>query len=296
MTHLLNFLKDKQIEYSEDISLKEYTTFKIGGLAKLAIFPKTFDEVRDIILFMSNNDIKHITLGNCSNLLINSNGISIPVIFTNKLKNIELDNNDIICSSGVLLSQAANFAAENLLTGIEFAHGIPGSVGGAVYMNAGAYCGTMADVVTETIYVDSKGNIKTVKGDEHKFAKRKSCFTEDDTILQTRFSLEKGTADEIKDLMSIFARKRRSTQPLEYPSAGSIFKRPEGHYAGALIENSGLKGYTVGGAQVSEKHAGFIINKGNATSDDVKNLISHIQETVLKNYGVHLEREVKYID
>jgi UDP-N-acetylmuramate dehydrogenase len=207
-----------------------------------------------------------------------------------------VDGNYIESESGVLLSKLANMALQNGLTGLEFASGIPGTVGGAVVMNAGAYGGEMKDVVIETKYIDEKGNINIITGEQHGFGYRTSIFQRTNKIIvNSKFKLKYGDKNKIKEEMDDLNKRRRDKQPLEMPSAGSIFRRPEGYYAGKLIQDSGLAGYSIGGAQVSPKHCGFIVNTGNATAQDVLQLIKHIQETVKSKFGVELQTEVKVV-
>ena len=295
MTTITAFLQENKIEYRENLLMSKKTTFRIGGPAAVTIYPKDMTEVCSIVRFLHQSGEKYLVLGNCSNVLPADCGISLPILFTDKLKAVSVDKNMLTCQAGILLSQAANTALENGLSGLAFAHGIPGTVGGAVRMNAGAYGGSISNVVHHTVYVDQYGEIKEINSREHGFGYRKSIFTDRDIIIETTFLLQKGNKEEIKAQMTEYAAKRKASQPLEFPSAGSVFKRPEGHYTGALVEQCGLKGYQIGGAQISEKHAGFIINKGGATAEDVKKLISHIQNTVFEHFGVMLETEIKFI-
>ncbi len=288
-------LIDAGIELSENVALCNYTTFKIGGCTPLMVSPASTEEVSRTVKIFNKYNISYFTLGNGSNLLVSDEGITKAVIFTGKLADVTVSENKIIAGSGCFLAKAASEAAKNSLCGMEALHGIPGTVGGAVIMNAGAYGSEMAHVVEYTDYVDKFGESHRVFGAEHRFGYRKSCFSESDIVTSVCFALEKGDSDEIYSKMNELAKKRRDSQPLEFPSAGSVFKRPEGYFAGKLIQDSGLKGKTVGGAQVSEKHAGFIINIGGATCSDVLELVKIIQDTVYENYGVHLETEIKTI-
>lgn len=213
-----------------------------------------------------------------------------------KLSKIEINNNEIDVEAGALLSKTAKEAYKSSLTGMEFAAGIPGSVGGAVVMNAGAYGGEIKDIIISARVCDNKGNILSLTKEELDLSYRHSVIEEKAyTVLSCKFLLTKGKQEEIKEQMDELSRRRREKQPLEYPSAGSTFKRPEGYFAGKLIEDAGLKGYTVGGAQVSAKHSGFVINTGNATADDVKQLIKNVSEEVYKQFGVCIEPEVKIL-
>ena len=288
-------LKGAGIAFSENVALCNYTTFKIGGETPLMVSPASSEDVSQTVKIFNKYNISYFVLGNGSNLLVKDSGIDKAVIFTGELKNLTVSENKIIASSGCLLSKVASEAAKNSLCGMEALHGIPGSVGGAGKMNAGAYGSEMSQVVEYTEFVDRFGEIRRVYGEEHGFGYRKSCFSESDIVTAVCFNLQKGDTNEIYAQMNDFAKRRRSSQPLEYPSAGSVFKRPEGYFAGKLIQDSGLKGRTVGGAQVSEKHAGFIINIGGATCSDVLELVKIIQDTVYENYGVRLETEIKTI-
>ena len=272
--------------------LKNHTTFKVGGPADILVTPASKEELIACLML----DVPKFVMGNGSNLIVKDNGIRGLVIKTTKVNNVTLDGNIIEAEVGAYLGKISIFARENSLTGFEFASGIPGTVGGGVSMNAGAYGGEMKDVVTETTYCDLEGNIYTLTNEEHEFGKRKSFFTgKDFVVLSTKIKLNEGNKEEIASKMEELKVSRNTKQPVTMPSAGSIFKRPEGHFAGKLIEDSGLKGYTIGGAQVSTLHAGFIVNIGYATAKDILDLIKYIQEVVMKNYGVELETEVKIV-
>lgn len=284
-------------EYSTEAMLKDYTSFKIGGKADLMVFPDTTDKFSEIISYVNSNGIPVLVIGKGSNLLASDDGFKGVVINTCRYDSIELiDDTTIVCQSGASLSKLCRFALENSLTGLEFAFGIPGTAGGAAYMNAGAYGGEMKDVLISCEHILPSGKIDKFSGDELGLGYRHSAYSDSDKIiLSLTINLQKGDKSEIKAKMDELMGKRKDKQPLEYPSAGSTFKRPEGYFAGALIEQCGLKGYTVGGAQVSEKHAGFVINIGKATASDVLNVINHCKETVLAKTGVTLEPEVKII-
>ena len=248
----------------------------------------------ELVLAVRGKRIKNILVGNGSNIIFADEGFRGIVIKTTAINNCSLDGDVITAGNGVLLGSLANFACNNSLGGLEFAAGIPGTLGGAVSMNAGAYGGEMKDVVVETKFLNESGEIKTVK--EHEFGYRRSVFSNSDkVILESKLKLFAKDRQEIKNQMAELAAKRREKQPLELPSAGSTFKRPEGHFAGKLIEDAGLRGFAVGGAQVSKKHCGFIVNRGNATAADVLALISHCQKCVFDQFGVLLETEVKYM-
>ena len=294
----LELLKSKEIKYREQLSLAAYSTFSIGGPAKVAVFPESSEELSFSITSARELGIKHVIIGNGSNLLFADEGFDGAVIFTTGCKRIEINGNIIFAECGASFTRLASFAARHSLTGLEFAYGIPGTVGGAVYMNAGAYGGQVSDVLLSSVCFNSKENtVKTLSASEHEFDYRTSIYDKQKslTVLGANFKLEDGNGSEINAKMNELMTKRRDKQPLEFPNAGSTFKRPEGHFAGKLIEDSGLKGYTVGGAQVSEKHAGFVINRGGATARDVLELIEHIKVTVFRDFGVMLECEIKYI-
>lgn len=284
-------------EYSTDALLRDYTSFKIGGKADIMIFPDTVDKLSKIISKANVEKIPLFVLGKGSNLLVNDNGINGIVINTCRLDKIELvDETTIKCQSGISLSRLCRFALDNSLSGLEFAFGIPGTAGGAAYMNAGAYGGEMKDVLISCEHLEPDGALSSLKGEELSLSYRHSVYSDSDRIITSlTLKLKKGNKDEIKSKMDELIAKRKDKQPLEYPSAGSTFKRPEGYFAGALIEQCGLKGFTVGGAQVSEKHAGFVINIGSATAEDVIGVIDHCKKTVLSETGVMLEPEVKII-
>ena len=285
-----------KIEY--DAPMKKYTTFKCGGNASLLITPDTVESLAKIISFCHSKDVKPLIIGNGSNLLVSDNGIDGVVIkIGSQMSKIELlDETTIFCEAGASLKSICMFAYENSLSGLEFAYGIPGNVGGAVYMNAGAYGGEMKDVLYSVNHIDDKGNLGELSKDNLDLSYRHSAYTNNGyTITSAVLKLTKADKYDIKAAMDDKLQRRKDKQPLEYPSAGSTFKRPEGYFAGALIEESGLKGYTVGGAQVSEKHAGFVINKGGATATDILTLIKDVQRIVKENFGVTLETEVKII-
>ena len=282
----------------KDASMKKYTSFKCGGNASVLIIPDSVDSLKKIIDFCNSKSIKPLIIGNGSNLLVTDNGINGVVIrIGSDISKIELlDETTIRCEAGASLKSLCMFALENSLSGLEFAYGIPGTLGGAVYMNAGAYGGEMKDVLVSTTHIDSAGNLGELTQENLNLIYRGSAYTDSDyTIISATMKLKKADKKDIKEAMDDKLQRRKDKQPLEYGSAGSTFKRPTGYFAGALIEQSGLKGYTIGGAQVSEKHAGFIINKDNATATDVINLIREVQKIVYEKHGVMLETEVKII-
>lgn len=284
-------------EYLAEAKLKDYTSFKIGGAADLMVFPDTVSKFSEIVAYAGKNGISVLIIGKGSNLLVSDEGFKGIVINTCRFDAIELvDDTTIVCQSGISLSRLCRFALENSLTGLEFAFGIPGTAGGAAYMNAGAYGGEMKDVLVSCEHIMPDGEIKSFSGDELGLGYRHSVYSDSDMLIASlTLKLKKGNREEIKAKMDELMARRKDKQPLEYPSAGSTFKRPEGYFAGALIEQCGLKGYTVGGAQVSKKHAGFVVNVGGATAADVSAVIKHCRDTVLKETGITLEPEVKII-
>lgn len=292
------FAENIGAEVIKDAPMKKYTSFKCGGNASVLIIPNSIDSLKKIIEFCYSKNVSPLIIGNGSNLLVTDNGINGVVIkIGSKISKIELlDETTIYCEAGASLKSLCMFALENSLSGLEFAYGIPGTLGGAVYMNAGAYGGEMKDVLYSCTHIDSNGNVCEFSQEQLDLGYRRSAYTDNGfTVVSAVMKLKKAEKQAIKDAMDDKLQRRKDKQPLEYPSAGSTFKRPEGYFAGALIQDSGLKGYTVGGAQVSEKHAGFVINKDNATSTDVINLIHDVQKIVYEKHGVMLETEVKII-
>ena len=292
---LKEFVEDPRIRFNEP--MKNHTSFKIGGCADILVLPQNSEQVLSIIKLCRARDIPYFIMGNGSNLLVRDKGMRAVVIKTfNCLKHLEVSADYIECESGVLLSKLANAALEHGLTGLEFAAGIPGTLGGAVVMNAGAYGGEMKDVIIETRYINEDGICRTAKGEQHQFGYRTSMFQGTNKfVLSAKFQLDYGDKDEIKEKMGYLNQCRKDKQPLELPSAGSVFRRPEGYFAGKLIQDSGLRGYRIGGAEVSQKHCGFIVNSENATAQDVLDLIKHIQQTVKEKFGVELQTEIKAV-
>lgn len=273
----------------------QHTTFQIGGPARLFICPQDEHALAAILGLCHKLSIPVLPIGNGSNLLLSDEGYPGAVVSLRALCTIQLDGADILCGAGVKLEDVCKFARDHSLTGLEFAYGIPGSVGGAVYMNAGAYGGEMQDVVAQSWHLDGT-TLGSFIGKEHAFSYRHSIYSGSGKIVtKVRFTLASGERTQIDSRMRELMGRRVSKQPLEYPSAGSVFKRPPGHFAGTLIEQCGLKGAQIGGAMVSDKHAGFIINVGGATCADVQALIRHIQKTVLQKTGVKLESEIRVI-
>lgn len=288
---LTNILSEDLIFENEP--MKKHTTFRAGGNA--SFFATPCNEEQIVALMKELKGIPHMFVGNGSNILFTDKGYDGVVIqIGSRFSEITVNGNEITAQSGALLSKVANVALENGLGGMEFAAGIPGSVGGAVAMNAGAYGGEMKDIVVLSTCVDETGNILEVE--DHDFSYRHSLFSDKNLlVLKTTVRLMPGNKDEIKAQMMELSKRRKDKQPLEYPSAGSTFKRPEGHFAGKLIEDAGLKGYRFGGAMVSEKHAGFVINYDNATATDILNVMDHVKKEVYMRFGVELEPEVKIV-
>ena len=287
------------LSYSEDAELAPHSTFKIGSVADLIVKVHNREALAEVLRAVHSEGIKYTVIGNGSNILFSDNRYEGVIILTTGMTALTCEDNVIEAECGYSLTALASRAQKMSLTGLEFAYGIPGSVGGAVFMNAGAYDGEIKNVVTKTYYYDVKNDtFGEFTGDENKFGYRESVYQEKDglVILGARFELEKGDSEAILEKMQGFMRARSEKQPLEYPSAGSTFKRSPGYFTAKLIDDAGLKGYSVGGAQVSEKHAGFVINRGGATSEDVRTLVKHIQESVYKNSGVEIECEIKIIE
>ena len=290
---LANFLESENIEYRQNEPMRAHTTFKIGGEADIFIIPASPAALISAVKKCTELEIPYFILGNGSNLLVSDGGIEGAVISLAGINGISAEGEKITCGAGAMLSSVCLKALSLSLTGLEFAYGIPGTAGGALYMNAGAYGGQTADIIESAECLTATGEIKTLKKEDMRLGYRSSVFKKGGLIIiSLTFALKKGDKTEIKAEMDDLLNRRKQKQPLEYPSAGSTFKRPEGYFAGALIEKNGLKGSAVGGAQVSEKHAGFVINRGGATAADVKALIGKIQKKVFENDGVMLEPEV----
>lgn len=283
-----------QLDVRENEPLERHTSFHIGGPASLMALPATREEAVLCVRTASKLGIEPFFMGNGSNLLAADEGVERFIVKTSNLRLCESEGNMITADSGVTLARLAVFAREQGLTGLEFAHGIPGTLGGAVTMNAGAYGGEMAQVVRKVTVLTKEGEVETLYSFD--FGYRRSAFSDGGRmILGAELELAVGDRERIGARMEELALQRQSKQPLEYPSAGSMFKRPEGYFAAALIDQCGLKGLTVGGAQVSEKHAGFVINRGGATCADVLELVKQVKDRVLGGTGVSLEMEVKVL-
>lgn len=296
LTSFLNSLEKNSIKYKANEPMKNHTSFKTGGEADVFLSVKNRDELAFVLKLAKENDVPVFILGKGSNLLVSDKGIDGVVISLFEMSDITVLDTKMVCGSGVSLAAACVKARDNSLSGLEFAYGIPGTVGGAVYMNAGAYGGEISQVIVSAEVMDFDGNIFTVNKEDMHLGYRTSIFSKEKYIvLSVEFSLSKANKSDISCRMEELMSKRKEKQPLCFPSAGSTFKRPEGYFAGALIEKNNLKGFSIGGAMVSELHAGFVINYNKATTTDILRLIRHIQETVYKNDGVLLCTEVLFV-
>lgn len=280
-----------------DEPMSGHTTFRTGGPADIFIMPSCLKEVKESIRILQEYETPFLVMGNGSNLLVRDNGIRGAVLHIGgRMAKVDVDEEYVYAEGGILLAALSAKVAENALTGLEFASGIPGTLGGAVTMNAGAYGGEMRDVLVSVEVLTKEIEQKTISVKDLELSYRHSILPKEGYILlKATLKLQKGNPDAIKARMAELGEKRREKQPLQYPSAGSTFKRPEGYYAGKLIQDSGLKGKSIGGAQVSEKHAGFIINTGKATTQDILDLIAFCQQAVFEKFGVVLEPEVKIV-
>lgn len=284
--------KDK-VKYNEKMS--KYTTMRVGGPCDCIVFPDEISKIKEVIDFCKNENITFFVIGNGSNLLVKDEGIHGVVIkLGHRFSKIELDGEYILAYAGATMPALSQLAKKNSLKGLEFACGIPGTIGGGVKMNAGAYGSQISDILYEVTYMDKKEEIKTIKNKDCSFGYRKSIFTINPNyvILSAKFKLERGNIDEIENKMKENSLARKAKQPLEYPNFGSVFKRPEGYFVGKLVDDAGLRGYKIGGAQVSTKHTGFIVNVDNATCKDVLDLIGYVQTTVYNKFNVKLTPEV----
>lgn len=292
--HIIDVAGHENVKIDEP--MKKHISFKVGGPADVLVYPSNYEMVKNLIDICKENDVDYFILGNGSNLIVRDGGIRGVVIKLGHLNKIEVNENLVSAQCGAKLCEVADQALKNSLTGLEFASGIPGSIGGATAMNAGAYDGEMSKVVESAIVIDNEGNIKELTKEALEFGYRISAILKYGyVVLESRIRLAYGDKNIIKERMDDLAERRSSKQPLEYASAGSTFKRPEGYFAGKLIQDSGLKGTNVGDAEVSEKHSGFIINKGNATAKDVLNLIEVVKAKVYEKYKVELHTEVRII-
>ena len=299
METLAQMLKSRfpDLELRENETMSRHTTFRIGGPARLMALPRDRKEAAAVVRTAAEAGVRPFFLGNGSNLLVSDSGYAGLIIKSGGLDQTREVNRRLRAESGIPMARLAVAALGRGLTGLEFAHGIPGTLGGAVAMNAGAYGGEMAQVLTAVTYLDETGTVATIPASECGLSYRHSLFSDhpDWLILEAEMELQPGDAEAIKGRMDELAAQRRAKQPLEWPSAGSTFKRPEGHFAAALIDQCGLKGFSVGDAQVSEKHAGFLVNKGKATAADMCRLMDLVRERVLRETGVELEPEVKFL-
>ena len=298
MERLRTMLKKSGIMTESDCPLSRHCTFRIGGEADLAVYPKSANEAVESVRLCRMSGVRTVIVGNGSNVLFADEGFRGAVIFTVRLRGItdEPDGFYVLC--GTSLAGLSTAARDRSLSGVAFACGIPGTLGGAICMNAGAHGGEMAGIVTETLCYDAERDcLLTLHGDEHRFGYRTSVYAEHPewVMLEAHIRLTAGDRDAIDAEMRANLARRRETQPLEYPSAGSAFKRPKGYFAAKLIEDCGLKGYREGGAEISPKHAGFIVNRGGATAKDVLSVLDHVRKTVLRETGIALEPEIRVI-
>ena len=298
MDRLRIALENFGVHTEREYCLSEHSTFRIGGRCALAVFPKTEEQMIFTLQTVCARSVAFHLIGKASNVLFSDENFDGAIIFTHGFQSCRIENNRIFADAGASLFSIAVAAKKAELTGFEFAHGIPGTLGGALVMNAGAYGGCIGDVCVSSKCFDMEsGDVRTFSATEHEFAYRNSIYARHSNyaILGATLELTPGAEEEIQARMEDFKQRRRASQPLEYPSAGSVFKRPVGHFAGKLIEDCGLKGVREGGAQVSTKHAGFIVNLGGATARDVRALIEKIQETVFRETGVMLESEIRFL-
>ena len=280
-----------------DEPMSQHTTFRIGGPADVFVMPENYEQIREVLRLCKEEKLPFFVLGNGSNLLVSDSGYRGVIIQMDRnMEEIRLDGEEIHACAGALLSSVAVAARNASLTGFEFAGGIPGTIGGAAVMNAGAYGGELKDVLKEVTVMTREGEILTIPAEKMEMGYRTSIIkTAGYLVLEAVISLKKGDEEAIRATMKDLSERRTEKQPLDYPSAGSTFKRPEGYFAGKLIMDSGLRGYRVGGAQVSEKHCGFVINAGGATAEDVRSLMDHVIRVVREKYGVTLQPEVKFL-
>ena len=282
----------------EKVPLKEHTTYKVGGVASCFIYPENVKQLITLLKYAKENNIKHKVLGNGSNTLFSDNEYNGVIIKLDKLNNFEIKQNEIYVESGMILSKLVQESVKNILTGLEFAIGIPGTIGGAVYMNAGAYGSNMSNIIKSVIAINEKLQIEEIPLEKLKFDYRYSIFQTNKNLIcvAANIKLEFGNHDEIANKIKENLLKRKNSQPLEYPSAGSVFRNPEGNYAGKIIEELGLKGKSIGGAEISTKHANFIINKNNASSSDILNLIKLVQKEAKDKYKIDLKLEQQLVN
>ncbi len=282
-----------EVKYNEP--MKNHTTTRVGGPCDCMVEPKSIDEIIEVLKYAKANNLCYYVIGNGSNLLVKDEGVNALIIkITSKFSNVVVDGEMIKTEAGCSVPKLSQIAKQNSLSGLEFACGIPGSIGGSIRMNAGAYGGEMVNVVDKVGYINDKCELVEISNEECEFSYRHSMFVEhpEYVVVYAVYKLKKGNVEEISSIMDNNMNSRKEKQPLEYPNFGSVFKRPEGYFVGKLVDDSGLKGYSIGGAQVSLKHSGFIINKGNATCKDVLDLIEYIKNVVNEKFGVLLQEEV----
>ena len=288
-----NFLIENKIKYLKDESLKKHTTFKVGGKADFVVSPSNLSVLSKLIKYLNENGIKYYFLGNGSNVIFNDQGFKGVIIKSQGFNDCSFEGTKAYFGAGVSMTYAAKLCGEKGLSGIEFCYGIPGNIGGGIFMNAGAYGGEISQNIVYVKYLDENGDPQTICKADCNFSYRHSCFMEKKQfILGAEFELTPKPKDEIISFMEDIMKRRIEKQPLDKPSAGSSFKRPEGYFAAALIDECGLKGKSIGGASVSEKHAGFIVNNGGATCRDIVRLADLVSDTVYKEKGVRIEKEM----
>lgn len=291
---LYEFYNENEIEINAP--MKEHIYFKVGGPVDILLNPSNKEQVVKTVALCKEHNVPYFIIGNGSNLLVRDGGVVGVVIKLCKLKNIEVNGTKIYAECGALLTDVSKAAVKNSLTGFEFACGIPGSIGGAVYMNAGAYDGEIEFIIKEATVINDKNEIITLSKEQLELGYRTSAVMQHGyVVLSATFALKQGNYETIKARVDHLTKRREDSQPLEYPSAGSTFKRPTGHFVGKLIQDSGLKGFTMGRAGVSEKHSGFIINRGGATAKEVLDVIEYVQKVIKENYDVDLHTEVRII-
>ena len=290
---LEDILDKDSIKYNEP--MKKHTTMKVGGLCDCMVEPSSIEEIQKVLEYVKENNIKYYIIGNGSNLLVKDEGVHALIIkIANKFSGFEVNGEYIKAYSGCSVPKLSQIAKENSLSGLEFACGIPGSVGGGIRMNAGAYGSEMVNVVEKVGFLDENGNLKEIDGKDTHFTYRHSMFVDNPqyVVVYAIYKLVKGNKEEISKIMEENMNSRKQKQPIEYPNFGSVFKRPEGYFVGKLVDDCGLKGYKIGGAQVSTKHSGFMINIGDATCKDVLDLIEYVKEKVYEKFNVKLQEEV----
>ena len=290
---LEDILDKDSIKYNEP--MKKHTTMKVGGLCDCMVEPSSIEEIQKVLEYVKENNIKYYIIGNGSNLLVKDEGVHALIIkIANKFSGFEVNGEYIKAYYGCSVPKLSQIAKENSLSGLEFACGIPGSVGGGIRMNAGAYGSEMVNVVEKVGFLDENGNLKEIDGKDAHFTYRHSMFVDNPqyVVVYAIYKLVKGNKEEISKIMEENMNSRKQKQPIEYPNFGSVFKRPEGYFVGKLVDDCGLKGYKIGGAQVSTKHSGFMINIGDATCKDVLDLIEYVKEKVYEKFNVKLQEEV----